>query len=157
MERANPAAKRLAGHGNRLPGRPARPQVGDVIVQAHRPEAVFQTAKLEGPAVAGEREWLRLLGVNEGQDRPETGTEHPLPAHQAVEIVGRDPVFPVAPPPGVLAALSLHLHHQVLANRGYSKKSGFFTPSSPKMARRPRRSPRTAPAEPRIYASKAAS
>lgn len=100
----------------------------DVVVQADRPEAVFQSPKLERAMIARQRKRLGRFGVNERQDRTESGTEHRLPPHQAVKVVGGHPVLPVPPASGVLPALSLHLHHQVGRESRIQQEVGVFHP-----------------------------
>src|SRR5690606_19668058 len=93
-ERPDPAAEGRASHGHRLPGRASRTEVGDVVVQADRPEAILQPPELEGAIILRERERRQGLGIREDQDRSKTGPEHLLPARQAVQVIGRYPVLP---------------------------------------------------------------
>src|SRR5262249_3394104 len=115
--------------------------MSDVVVQTHRPEAVLQAAELKRAAVPGQGKALRRLGVGASQDRAETGTEgkrdpnidghRTSPSRSSVVTQFSQSRRPRE----FLPRFPFTSTTRLLENRGYNRKSGFFKPSSPTIAR----------------------
>ena len=65
VERSNALAEGFAGHGDRFPGRSARAEVFDVVVEADGPKTIESVAKFERSLAARQAEARQRLGVYE--------------------------------------------------------------------------------------------
>ena len=100
--------------------------MGDVVVQTNRPEAILPPAELVRTIIPRQGERLDRLGINEGQDRPETRSEHRLPTDQTIQVVGRYPVLPIPTPPRIPAALPFDFDDQVGPEAGIEQEVGVL-------------------------------
>jgi hypothetical protein len=102
--------------------------MGDVVIQANRPEAILQPSECERSVFSRQGKVLRCLCVGECQDRSEAGTEAFLPAYETIEIVGRDPVLPVPSASSVPGSLPFDLDDEVTGKPGIEQEVRVLHP-----------------------------